>query len=258
MNAGTPPREDTAAAPSPGTPPLDRPKVGTLRRLWLIAEMLTFFVLTPIAVYSLLYTYRIPLFVLLLPVFLFFILFLTIDRSFSWRKTLGVGIGWKDFVSILTVFAVAGPGIALFALNDVPQRFLSFPRYAFDLWLTIMIAYPIISVTTQEIMYRVFFFHRYRPLFAGDPQGGIFLNAVLFSFSHIVFQNLTTLVISFLGGLLFAWRYESSRSYWALILEHSLYGNLIFTVGLGRYFYTGVSNFDVWWIVERLEHLLQF
>ena len=44
-------------------------------------------------------------------------------------------------------------------------------------------------------------------------------------------------------ALLFAWRYQSSRSYWALVLEHALYGNLIFTVGLGRYFYTGVSNF---------------
>ncbi len=106
-----------------------------------------------------------------------------------------------------------------------------------------MILYPLVSVTAQEVMYRVFFFHRYRVLFAGDPQAGIVLNAVLFSFSHIIFQNVTTLIISFLGGLLFAWRYQSSRSYWALVLEHALYGNLIFTVGLGRYFYTGVSNF---------------
>ncbi|WP_088343302.1 MULTISPECIES: CPBP family intramembrane glutamic endopeptidase [Rhodomicrobium] len=221
----------------------ERERISPLRRVWLTLEMLVFFVATPIGVYSLLYDFRIPLFTLLLPVFVFFIFFLTFDRSFSWREHLRVGISLPVLASILAVFAVAGPAIALFAYHDVGDRFLRFPRFAYDTWIMVMILYPVISVTTQEIMYRVFFFHRYGALFAGDPQAGIMLNAVLFSFSHIVFQNLTTLVISFLGGLLFAWRYQSSRSYWALVLEHALYGNLIFTVGLGRYFYTGVSNF---------------
>ena len=253
--AGT---DDKGATPAASGQQEARPRPGTLRLLWLTLEMLIFFVATPIAVYSLLYHYRIPLFVLLLPVFLFFILFLTLDRSFAWRRTLGTGISVKALASILAVFAFAGPAIALFAYYDVPERFLAFPRYSYDLWLTVMIVYPLISVTTQEIMYRVFFFHRYRPLFAGDRQAGIMLNAVLFSFSHIVFQDVTTLIISFLGGLLFAWRYESSRSYWALILEHSLYGNLIFTVGLGRYFYTGVSNFSAGSAIERLQQILPF
>ncbi len=247
--------EDSAVS---GAAPKERIRIGALRRMWLTLEMLLFFVATPIAVYGLLYQYRVPLFVLLPPVFLVFIVFLTIDRGFSWRRTLGRGVRLKELASIVTLFAIAGPVIALFAYSDAPQRFLAFPRYAYDLWLTVMILYPLISVTTQEIMYRVFFFHRYGPLFAGDPQAGIMLNAVLFSFSHIVFQSITTLIISFLGGLLFAWRYESSRSYWALILEHSLYGNLIFTVGLGRYFYTGVSNFHALGAVERLQHLLLF
>ena len=106
-----------------------------------------------------------------------------------------------------------------------------------------MLVYPLVSVTTQEVMYRLFYYARYRALFGNDAQAAIALNAVLFAFSHIVFQNPTTLVISFLGGLLFAWRYEVTRSFWAVCLEHALWGNLIFTLGLGRYFYTGVSNF---------------
>jgi hypothetical protein len=60
---------------------------GIARRVWLTAEMMVFFVLTPIGMYSLLYEYRVPLFEMLPPVFLFFIVFLTIDRSFSWRDT---------------------------------------------------------------------------------------------------------------------------------------------------------------------------
>lgn len=247
-------------APSPVASPSARrrPKASVVRRMWLTFEMLGFFVFTPLLLYSLLYEARIPLFVLLPPVFMLFIIFLTLDRTFSWRETLGTGIGWRDLLSILAIFAIAGPALAAFAYYDVPGRFLAFPRYAYDLWLTIMIAYPLISVTTQEIMYRVFFFHRYRPLFAGDPQAGIFLNAVLFSFSHIIFQSATTLIISFLGGLLFAWRYESSRSYWALCIEHAIYGNLIFTVGLGVYFYTGVSNFNVWATLSRIQQMLPF
>jgi hypothetical protein len=236
------PRSGRRASPSQQAQE-EHERAGVLRRVWLTLEMIAIYALTPIAVYILLYHYHIPLFTLLLPVFATFIPLLLLDRKFSLRLTLKRGIRLRDLASIVAIFAVAGPAIALFAYHDRPASFLRFPRYAFETWIIVMILYPVISVTTQEIMYRVFFFHRYRVLFAGDPQGAIVLNAVLFSFSHIVFQNITTLIISFLGGLLFAWRYQSSRSYWALVLEHALYGNLIFTVGLGRYFYTGVSNF---------------
>lgn len=218
-------------------------RISIKRKLWLMTEMIVLFGLTPILIYTMLYEYRIPLFQILPPVFFTFIVFLTLDRSFSWRKTLSIGIRLKDIVSIIIIFAIAGGALVIFAQHDVPGRFLAFPRYAYDIWIKVMILYPLASVTAQEIMYRVFFFHRYKPLFGGDAQGAIVLNAVLFSFSHIIFQNVTTLIISFLGGLLFAWRYHSSKSYWALVIEHALYGNLIFTVGLGKYFYTGVSNF---------------
>lgn len=236
----------------------DRPRASVAWRVWLTAEMLLFYVATPIALYSLLYDARVPLFVLLPPVFLFFILFLTIDPSFSWRETLGRGINFKDLASIAGILAVAGPALTVFAWYDVPGRFLAFPRYAYDTWLMVMLIYPVVSVTTQEIMYRVFFFHRYRPLIGGDAQGAIFLNAALFAFSHIIFQKAETLIISFLGGLLFAWRYQSTRSYWALCLEHAIYGNLIFTVGLGVYFYTGVSNFDLSRTLDRIWTWLPF
>jgi hypothetical protein len=42
-------------------------------------------------------------------------------------------------------------------------------------------------------------------------------------------------------GLLFALRYALTRSFWAVYLEHALWGALVFTVGLGRFFFTGVG-----------------
>jgi hypothetical protein len=44
------------------------------------------------------------------------------------------------------------------------------------------------------------------------------------------------------GGLLLAVRYAMTRSYWAVFIEHTIWGWLVFTIGLGRYFFTGVSN----------------
>jgi membrane protease YdiL (CAAX protease family) len=221
-------------------------EISARRRIWLTLEMLLLYVGAPLVVYALLFTYRFPLFSILAVVFLIFLVILSLDRSFSWRAVFTFRLGWLTLASIFALFAVAGPLLALFAYHDNPRRFLAFPRYAQELWLTVMLLYPLLSVTAQEIMFRVFFYTRYRALFGTDTQGAIVLNAVLFTFAHIVFQNLTTLVISFLGGLLFAWRYEKTRSFWAVTLEHSLYGNLIFTVGLGRYFYTGVWNFPSW------------
>lgn len=223
--------------------PEAREKLTAARRIWLAVEMLLLYVGAPILVYGLVRDHHIPLFKILPAVFAVFALLLTLDRGFSWREALSRGVSLRTVGSILAIFCLAAPLLTLFAWHDNPSGFLRFPRYAQDVWIMVMLLYPILSVTAQEIMFRLFFYHRYRTLFGVDAQGAIVLNAVLFAFAHIAFQNVTTLVISFLGSLLFAWRYENTRSYWAVVLEHSLYGNLIFTLGLGRYFYTGVSNF---------------
>ncbi len=214
------------------------------RRIWLAIEMVLLYIAAPLGVYSLLYDYRIPLFRIFPVVFLVFVVILTLDRQFSWREALGRGITWRELGSILGIFSIAGPLLALFAWHDNRAGFLAFPLYRQDLWLMIMLIYPLVSVTAQEILFRLFFFGRYRSLFLGNRHAAILLNAALFAFVHIIFQNVISVVISLLGGLLFAWRFEKTRSFWAVWLEHSLYGNLLFTLGLGRYFYTGVSSFS--------------
>jgi hypothetical protein len=218
-------------------------RLSARRRVWLAIEMLLLYIAAPIGVYSLLYDYRIPLFQIFPVIFILFIVILTMDRNFSWRGALTRGISLRELASMLGIFLIAAPILTLFAWHDSRARFLAFPLYAQNVWLTVMVVYPLVSVTTQEIMFRLFYFARYRAMFGSDAQAAIVLNAVLFAFVHIIFQNITTLVISFFGGLLFAWRFEKTRSFWAICLEHTLYGNLIFTLGLGRYFYTGVSNF---------------
>lgn len=221
----------------------ERTRMSLLRRAWLTLELLAIYVAAPTAVYVLLYRYHIPLFKLLVPFSALFVVVLAIEHSFSWKDTLRRGIGRGNLAGIMLMFAAVAPLLAFYAWQTAPNRFLTLPFVVPHIWLVVMVFYPLISVTTQEIMYRVFFFHRYGPLFGGDRQAMIVLNAVLFAFGHIIFNSAPSLVISFFGGLLFAWRYNHTRSYWAVVLEHALYGDLIFTLGLGRHFYTGVANF---------------
>jgi uncharacterized protein len=47
--------------------------------------------------------------------------------------------------------------------------------------------------------------------------------------------------MTLIGGVLFANDYSRHRSLTLTCFEHSLYGCLIFTVGLGRFFYTGAA-----------------
>jgi membrane protease YdiL (CAAX protease family) len=221
----------------------ERLRVTPLRRAWLTLELLAIYIAAPVAVYTLLHRYHIPLFKLLVPFSALFVVILAIERSFSWRETLAQRIRGRDLAGIVAVFAAVAPLLAFYAWQSAPDRFLTLPRAVPQIWLVVMVLYPLISVTAQEVMYRVYFFHRYGPLFNGDHQAAIALNAVLFAFGHVLFNSVPSLVISFFGGLLFAWRYDRTRSYWAVVLEHALYGDLIFTLGLGRHFYTGVANF---------------
>ncbi len=168
-----------------------------------------------------------------------FVLLLVVDRSFSWRATFATRPRLRDVAEVLGLFGPVAAAIALFVHLVLPGRFLELPRYRPDLWLTIMIFYPLASAASQELIYRVLFFHRYEALFAGYRHAMILTNAVLFGAAHILFGNWIAIVLTGLGGLLFAWRYERTRSFWPVWLEHSLYGNLIFTVGLGRYLYSG-------------------
>jgi membrane protease YdiL (CAAX protease family) len=56
---------------------------------------------------------------------------------------------------------------------------------------------------------------------------------------HIVYRNPLAVVLTFFGGLIFAWRYKVTNSLLTSSFEHALYGCWLFTVGLGDFFYHG-------------------
>ncbi|MDA7948823.1 MAG: CPBP family intramembrane metalloprotease [Hyphomicrobiaceae bacterium] len=202
--------------------------------------MIAIYVVAPLGAYALVYEVGVPLLGVLGPVFMAFVLVLSLDRTFRWRDLFFTPVVRAELSSIASLFVVLGSVIVGIAYFLHPAQFFGFPRREPSLWLAVMALYPLVSVTAQEIMFRVLFAHRYLKLFRGNFIFAIVVNAVLFAYSHLIFESWVTIFVSFAGGLIFAYRYFTYRSFWGVCLEHALYGNLIFTVGLGRYFFTGV------------------
>lgn len=101
------------------------------------------------------------------------------------------------------------------------------------LWLAICVFYSLFSVYPQEFLYRVFFFKRYQGLIS-NPYLFIMVNGVLFSFAHLFFMNTLVFLLTFVGGILFAFTYKKSQSLVLTSIEHSAYGLWLFTLGLGE------------------------
>ncbi len=119
-----------------------------------------------------------------------------------------------------------------------PQLFLSFPKTHPGMWLIVMLLYPILAAFPQELIFRTFFFQRYTGLFSSEKQLIIF-NGLSFSLFHLFYGNWVAPILTMAGGWLFAWRYANTRSLVLVSLEHGLWGNMLFTLGVGHFFYSG-------------------
>lgn len=100
------------------------------------------------------------------------------------------------------------------------------------LWVFILFVYSVFSVYPQELIYRTFYFKRYSSFYKNENML-IFINAVVFSLGHLFFKNTLVLVLTFIGGLLFAITFKSTKSTLLVTIEHAIYGCWLFTVGMG-------------------------
>jgi membrane protease YdiL (CAAX protease family) len=64
----------------------------------------------------------------------------------------------------------------------------------------------------------------------------LLISALIFAWMHLIFRNPLAVILTLVGGWFFAQTYARTRSLRLVCLEHALYGNLIFTIGLGEYF----------------------
>jgi membrane protease YdiL (CAAX protease family) len=140
--------------------------------------------------------------------------------------------------AILAIFVLAALAIWLGVRRYAPNLEWTLVRQQPGFWALVMVAYPVLSVYPQGLLYRAFFFERYGTLFPGK-WAMIVASAAAFAFLHIIFRNWLAVTLTFAGGLLFAARYAETGSLATSSFEHALYGCWLFTVGLGQYFYHG-------------------
>jgi len=113
------------------------------------------------------------------------------------------------------------------------ENWFSLPRNSFNDWLMLLLLYPILSVMPQELIFRTYFFHRYKRIMPSKTVR-IIVSASVFALAHIVYANVLAVLLAFLGGLLFSYTYAQSRSTFVCVIEHSLWGLWMFTLGLGN------------------------
>ena len=162
------------------------------------------------------------------------LLLLHLTPGFRWSSL------WRGRVPHVPVLGIAAAtlaaGLAVMAwAGAVP---LAFAAHNPALVAMILVLYPLLSALPQEIVFRALFFRRYRGLV---PRGraGLLLNAGLFSLAHLLYWSWVVSLMTFAGGLAFAWAYRDARSFPLAVAMHAVAGQIVFVLGLGMFFYTG-------------------
>jgi len=207
-----------------------------MRLLFLAIEFTVIFVVVPLLIYY----HRIPnlpIPYLLITAFGAFLL-LRRDATFGLSQLTHWGNVQPFLVTILIRDAVCLVGLGIAVYFMAPQLLFSLIRRSPGLWALIFLLYPLVSVYPQELLYRAFFLHRYQPLF-GRGWGMLLASAMAFGFVHIIFRNSLAVALCVIGGFLFSLTYQASGSLLLACLDHAIFGNFIFTIGLGQFFYHG-------------------
>ncbi len=235
------PPETVWAAPVEPIEPVALSKpLGLPDRIYLWIEFLTLFFALPAL--FLLRTVNIPLLALLGSAVAVSLVLLLRDRTFDRRQLWNLRRGLFDLPRILGVFAFLGISLAAVVWYGDSDAFMKLPRENPRLWLAIMLAYPVLSVFPQTIVYRVFIFHRYRHIFR-TREAMIPASALAFTMGHIIFENQLALALTLVGGALFSYSYDKHRSGAMSAIEHAIWGCWIFTIGLGAFLYlAGVAR----------------
>ena len=159
-----------------------------------------------------------------------------------WRGEAGdrLGIGRikrRELRHVLYRFLLCAVLLTVLTYALQPALLFGFVRTMPLFWALVMLLYPLLSVVPQEIIFRRYLFAR----FAGvlSPSLVVLVSGLGFGFAHIVFNNWVAPLLCAIGGVMFARTYQRTRSLTLVSLEHALYGDFIFTLGLGRYFYHG-------------------
>ena len=207
--------------------------VDTLKKKLKIEFFIIYF-LIPLIVISIKFFFSEQKIFVFLPLFLVFFLSIYLLKktpSFSFNS-LKKKIDWNFFFLTSAFFVISGFFYTIILDSNL---LFNLPKNYFFLWVAIILFYPIFSVIPQEIIFRVLFFERYSCLFKNQFLY-LILNSIIFAYIHLVFQNFHAFFITLITSPIFAYAYIN-KSFKTCFLTHTIGGQLVFTYGLGNFFY---------------------
>ena len=197
--------------------------------LYKLTEFFVIFISIPVA-FSFQFNVWVKLSVGLIGFIYIIIMLLRIEKL---KFKIAPNLNWKSFfIEILLKLLLIASITYLFVFLTNKDALFNVMTTKPKLWVLILFVYSFFSVYPQELIYRTFFFERYRELIKNKTLL-IFINAIVFSLGHIFFRNTLVLVLTFFGGLLFAFTYSKTKSTLLVSIEHAIYGSWLFTVGMG-------------------------
>ena len=206
------------------------------RRILLGLELSIFAVAVPATATYLRGSVNLTVVELLIPAAALIAMLTMAGGGLSFLREATPGIKRADLIAVAALFGCASAALAAWMFIVAPQRLFAMPADQTSAWLTLIVLYPFTSALPQEIAFRTLFFHRYQPLLPSRMWPAIAINAAVFGFAHIIYQNPISVLLTCGLGVVLGYRYLRTRSLWLVWIEHTLYGELVFTVGLGHYF----------------------
>ena len=132
-------------------------------------------------------------------------------------------------------------GLFIFTFYVFPEKLFIVQKSNPGFIWKIMIFYPFFSALPQEFIFCKFFFARYKSFF-GEKTLMVAMSSLAFCLAHILFINWVAPVLGLVGGIIFAGTYKKTKSLLMVSIEHSLYGDTLFFIGIGWFFWGGSVN----------------
>jgi uncharacterized protein len=179
---------------------------------------------------------------LLLPFSLGILLYLWLNKDFNFKSLVRLNITrkeiWKNSVAVLitTLFLMA------YVFFFERENLFNLPRKNTRIWLMLCIFYPLFSAYLQEIIFRVFLFTRYSSLFKKRFLL-ILASGIAFSFVHIVYYSPVSIISTFIAGIYLSLIYAKTGSVLFTTILHSIFGIIVFTIGLGHHFWLNMEKY---------------
>lgn len=203
-------------------------------KLWLLLEFVILFFGVPTWIY--LDQDFIHPSILILPVLVFIFIILRRSSDFNWRELFRWEVARKTIYGNVAIILISAGMMLAYVFYFHREDLFNLPRANIWIFLGMCIFYPVFSAFGQEIIYRTFLSRRYSGIFTRGWQF-VLASAITFSFMHIVYYNPVSLILTFIGGLYFAWNYQLTRSVLFTSVLHGIFGIMMFGVGLGQHFW---------------------